>query len=121
MATSRKQSFLEGTPMTNVPQLTAHPVDLGNGVKASMIVANPGWRWTEHVKPIVGGDFCQKDHVGHCLSGHMRVQNGDHVIDVGPGVAYVLAPGHDAWVVGNEPCVMYEFDSSTVATFGKTN
>src|SRR5436309_3840560 len=62
----------------------------------------PGWKWSEHVKPIAGTDSCQANHTGYVLSGRMRIRASDgKEIEVGPGDALVAAPGHDAWVVGS--------------------
>jgi hypothetical protein len=70
----------------------------------------PGWRWSECVKPIVGGDSCQVDHFGYCISGrmHVRMNDGDE-LEIGPGDAHRIPPGHDAWVVGDEPYVGLDF------------
>jgi quercetin dioxygenase-like cupin family protein len=70
----------------------------------------PGWRWSECVQPIVGGDSCQVDHFGYCISGHMHVRMNDGTeMDVGPGDAHRIPPGHDAWIVGDEPYVGLDF------------
>lgn len=70
----------------------------------------PGWQWSKHVKPIAHTESCQASHVGYCLSGHMHVvmDDGDQA-DIGPGEFMEIAPGHDAWVVGKEPCVMIDW------------
>lgn len=66
----------------------------------------PGWRWSECVKPTVGTDSCQTHHFGYCISGRMHVvMDGGEEMDVGPGDAIEIPPGHDAWVVGDEPYV----------------
>jgi hypothetical protein len=94
-------------------------VDLGS-VKAARLTAQPGWRWSECIKPVVGGDSCQAHHVGVIVSGTMHVVHIDGTeSDVGGGDAYNIEPGHDAWVVGDQPLVGYEFDSSTAQTFAK--
>jgi hypothetical protein len=94
-------------------------VDLG-GVRAARLTAQPGWRWSECIKPVVGGDSCQAHHVGLVASGTMHVAHTDGTEgDTGPGDIYVIEPGHDAWVVGNEPVVAFEFDSSTAQAFAK--
>jgi hypothetical protein len=73
-------------------------------------VFEPGWHWAEHVKPIAQTDSCQAAHVGYCLSGHIHIAMDDgEEADVGPGEFMEIAPGHDAWVVGNEPCVMLDW------------
>ena len=80
----------------------------------------PGWRWSESIKPIVGTDDCQVHHLGVVLSGRLRVEhNNQSGADLGPGDVYVIDPGHDAWVVGDEPFVGVEFDNLTASTFGK--
>jgi hypothetical protein len=82
--------------------------------------AQPGWRWSECIKPIVGGESCQSHHVGVLISGAMHVVHNDGTeSDIATGSGYVIEPGHDAWVVGDAPAVAYEFDSSTAATFAK--
>ncbi len=75
----------------------------------------PGWKWSESVKPIVGTNMCMVSHAGYIISGRMHVKMEDgKEIDVGPGDAFVFTPGHDAWIVGNEPCVLLEFSGSAV-------
>ena len=80
------------------------------GVTAGRGVFEPGWRWSEHVKPIAGTDSCQAPHAGYVLSGRMRVRMDDgEEAEVGPGDAFVISPGHDAWTVGDEACVLLDF------------
>jgi hypothetical protein len=94
-------------------------VDLGSA-KAARLTAQPGWRWAECIKPVVGGDSCQARHVGVIVSGKMHVAHNDGTeSDLTPGSAYVIEPGHDAWVVGDEPAVAFEFESTTAQTFAK--
>ena len=70
----------------------------------------PGWRWSENVKPIAGTDSCKVSHLGYVLSGRMTVRMDDGSEDsVGPGDVVAIPPGHDAWVEGDEPCVMVDF------------
>ena len=70
----------------------------------------PGWRWSEHVKPIAGTDSCQVRHLGYVLSGRMTVRMDDGTeATVGPGDAFDMPGGHDAWVEGDEPCVLLDF------------
>lgn len=73
----------------------------------------PGWRWSESVKEIAGTDSCQTHHVGYALSGtlHVVADDGEEA-EVGSGQAYVVMPGHDAWVVGEEPFVGLEFQNA---------
>jgi quercetin dioxygenase-like cupin family protein len=70
----------------------------------------PGWRWSECVKPVVGGDSCQIDHFGYCISGGLHVvMNDGEEFDVSQGDAIHIPPGHDAWVVGDQPYVGVDF------------
>lgn len=70
----------------------------------------PGWRWTEHVKPIAGTDSCQAPHLGYFVSGRMKVVMDDgEETEFGPGDVGIIPPGHDAWVLGDEPCVVIDW------------
>jgi uncharacterized cupin superfamily protein len=69
----------------------------------------PGWIWSQDVKPIAGTASCQVRHTGICISGQMTVRMDDGTeITVGPGDVMLIEPGHDAWVVGDEPCIMFD-------------
>ncbi len=70
----------------------------------------PGWRWSEHVKPLVGTELCEATHTGYVVSGRQVVRMADgSEVELAPGDAFVIEPGHDAWVVGDEPCVTVDF------------
>lgn len=74
------------------------------------LTQEPGWRWSEHVKPIAGTDLCQQTHTGYQITGRMRVQMADGTtFDVLPGQATFVPPGHDAWVIGDEPAVTIDW------------
>jgi hypothetical protein len=80
----------------------------------------PGWRWSECIRPVVGGDSCQVRHVGTLLSGEMEIVHDDgSKARLTAGTAYVIEPGHDAWVVGDEPAVGLEFESQAAETYAK--
>ena len=73
-------------------------------------VMAPGWRWSVDVKPVVGTDFCRAFHQLFIVSGRLHVVMEDGAeIDFATGDAGVIPPGHDAWVVGDEPCEMIDF------------
>lgn len=79
----------------------------------------PGWRWSNDVQPIAGTASCQVHHTGICVSGTMTVRFDDGTeLSVGPGDVIDLDPGHDAWVTGDAPCVMYD---TGVAAYAKPN
>jgi hypothetical protein len=72
-------------------------------------VFEPGWKWSEDVKPIAGTEQCMTHHTGFVLSGAMTVHSSDgSEVTIGPGDVVNLEPGHDAWVVGDEPCIMLD-------------
>ena len=73
----------------------------------------PGWRWSESVKPIVGTDSCQVPHNGYVVSGRIAIKMDDGTeFEAGPGDAYDIPAGHDGWVVGDEPYVGVDFSSA---------
>ena len=87
-------------------------VRMGAGATAARLTLQPGWRWSECIKPVAGTDSCQVRHVGIVQSGAMHVVHDDGTEeDLGPGEAYVIEPGHNAWVVGDEPFIGFEFES----------
>jgi hypothetical protein len=80
-------------------------------------VFEPGWRWSADVKPIAGTDSCQVLHTGICLSGTMTVRMDDgSESTVSEGDVVRIEPGHDAWVVGDEACVILD---TGVAAYAK--
>lgn len=74
----------------------------------------PGWKWSESVKPIAKTNSCQSAHTAYHVSGrlHVRMDDGTEA-EFGPGDLGVVPPGHDAWVVGNEPVVMLDITGMT--------
>jgi hypothetical protein len=92
----------EGNGHTDVVQLGGSPVARG--------VFEPGWKWSVNLKPIAGTDTCEVAHLGYCVSGRMKVtMNDGSEAEIGPGEAAAIPPGHDAEVVGDEPCVWVDF------------
>jgi hypothetical protein len=105
---------------TRTPDKTKIEIVRMGGTSASRMSLQPGWRWSECIKPVVGGESCQVHHVGLLQSGTMHVIHDDgSEQDIGSGEAYVIEPGHDAWVVGDEPVVGFEFDSRAAEEFAK--
>jgi hypothetical protein len=77
----------------------------------------PGWQWSRDVKPIAGTGSCMARHTGYCVSGQMTVRSDDgSELTVGPGDVFVLEPGHDAWTIGDEPCILMD---TGVAAYAK--
>jgi mannose-6-phosphate isomerase-like protein (cupin superfamily) len=107
---------------TRTPDKTrVETVDLGAGIKAARISMEPGWAWSECIKPIAGTQTCRARHVGTVVSGQMHLAHEDGTqADLRAGDAYVIEPGHDAWVTGSEPFVGIEFETITAGTYAKT-
>ncbi|MEU3315264.1 cupin domain-containing protein [Streptomyces sp. NPDC048387] len=81
-----------------------------DGGPVGRAVFEPGWRWSEHIKPLAGTDSCESAHTGYMLSGRIHVvMNGGEEEEFGPGDFMQIAPGHDAWVVGDEPAVALDW------------
>ena len=73
----------------------------------------PGWKWSESVKPIAKTASCMIHHNGYVVSGRMHIKMDDGTeTEVGPGDVFVCPPGHDAWTVGSEPLVAYDFSGA---------
>jgi quercetin dioxygenase-like cupin family protein len=105
-----KGNFSEPTETRDLSGMgTVEVVRLGD-ITVSRSTFRPGWRWSEHVKPIVGGDSCQTLHHSFVTSGRLAVRMDDgSQEEFGAGDIWIIPPGHDAWVVGNEPFVALDF------------
>ena len=117
---SLESKSLDTPDETRTPDKTVvSVVHLGPATVARLTV-QPGWRWSECIRPVVGGESCGTAHLGYIDSGRLHIVADDGAeLDVGPGDAYRLEPGHDAWVVGDEPVVALEFESRTADTYAK--
>ncbi|TDD25455.1 cupin [Kribbella turkmenica] len=113
------KSFEEPDERRSPEKTTVDVVKLP-GASVARITFQPGWRWSECIRPVVGGESCQVRHVGTLISGEMEVVHDDGAkAHVTRGIAYVIEPGHDAWVVGDEPVVGLEFESQAAETYAK--
>jgi len=93
----------------DVPGLRARIVELGD-LTVGEIVSEPGWRWSTHMRPTVGGDWCQARHVGIVLSGRLGILFPDGTeLTFGPNDVFDVPPGHDGYTLGDEPCVQVEW------------
>jgi hypothetical protein len=98
---------------TRTPDKTKMDVLRLSGATVARITFQPGWKWSECIKPVAGTDSCQARHVGTIVAGRLYVVHNDGTeAEVAPGDAYVIEPGHDAWVVGDDPVVAFEFESA---------
>ena len=80
------------------------------GQKIMKLTIQPGWKWSNDIKPIVGTESCQANHLGVVVQGKITCRHDDgSEVSYGEGDAYSIKSGHDAWVVGNTPAIAYEF------------
>jgi hypothetical protein len=105
---------------TRTPEKTQVDVVRMGGVTVGRFAFEPGWRWSECVKPVAGTDSCQARHVGVVHTGRLGITHEDGTeLEIGPGEVYVIEPGHDAWVIGDERFVGFEFESRAAEEYAK--
>jgi class 3 adenylate cyclase len=105
----RRKRFDHPDEVRTVEKARIELVELGE-LAIGRAVFEPGWRWSEHVKPIVGTESCQVHHIGYVVSGHLHIEMTDGAsLEVMGGDAFEIPPGHDAWVVGDEPWVSVDW------------
>ncbi|MDQ3226657.1 MAG: cupin domain-containing protein [Chloroflexota bacterium] len=114
MSTLQRKNMNTPDETRSFPQGSFNIVRLGDFAIASSAF-QPGWRWSEHVKPLVGTESCQTHHRGYIVSGRMGVRMDDGAeMEFGPGDVYEIPSGHDGWVVGNEPMIGLEISGAEV-------
>lgn len=114
MVASLEKGSFDSPDETRRPDKTTVDVVRMGSTSVARFMFEPGWRWSECVKPVAGTESCQVRHVGVVQSGRLGVRHDDgSEIEFGPGDAYVIEPGHDGWVVGDERFVTYEFESAS--------
>jgi hypothetical protein len=119
MAGVEKRSF-DSPDESRTPDKTQADVVHMGGTTAARLTLQPGWSWAECVKPVAGGDSCQLTHLGVLQSGAMRITHEDGTeVEIGPGETYVIEPGHQAEVVGDEPVVAYEFQPEAAEQYAR--
>ena len=119
MARLQRKRFSETADVRRFPNGRVEVVELDDRAVGRMIY-EPGWRWSADVKPIAGTESCQFHHIGYSISGRLRVLMPDGTeLEVGPGDVFEFPPGHDAWVVGDEPWVSVDFEA--IRSYGRTS
>ena len=104
-----KKNFESPEERVELPGISEHLLEIG-GMTVCRTVQDPGWRWSEHVKPVVGGEWCEARHVGVVISGAWGAILRDGTeLEFGPGDVYDMPPGHDGYTIGDEPCVLIEW------------
>jgi hypothetical protein len=102
-------NFGKPDEVRNFPKGHLELINIG-GATVGKAVFEPGWRWSESVKPIAGTDSCEAAHFQYQISGTLKVLMDDGTeIECKAGDVSLIPPGHDAWVVGNEPVVALDF------------
>lgn len=119
MAGVEKRDF-DSPDESRTPDKTRVDVVRMGGTTAARFTMEPGWRWSDCVKPVAGTDSCQHRHVGVVQSGRMRVTHDDGtVLELASGDAYVIEPGHDAEIVGDTQFVGFEFEVKAAEEYAR--
>ena len=119
MASVERRDF-DSPDETRTPDKTRSDIVHLGGTAVARLTLEPGWSWAECVKPVAGTESCQHRHVGVAQSGRMRVNHDDGtVLEINAGEAYVIEPGHDAQVLGDEQFVGYEFEQRAAEEYAR--
>jgi mannose-6-phosphate isomerase-like protein (cupin superfamily) len=121
MIVSRLETKTHDAPdEVRAPEKTRVEVVHLSGYSLGRFKLQPGWRWSQCIKPVVGTASCQVPHVGHVVQGRLKIKMDDgSEATLAPGTSYTIPPGHDAWVEGEEPFVCLEVLSA--AQYAKTS
>lgn len=118
MATMELKNFNTADELRELPKTRIEVVNF-ESTTLMRATFQSGWKWSECVKPTAGTKSCEAPHINFIVSGHMIVAMNDGVqMKMGPGDVAVIPPGHDAWVVGDEPCVAIDFSAGKI--YGKS-
>jgi hypothetical protein len=114
VAAAEHKSFAKPDETREFDRGQGEIIQIGGG-EVGRYTVQPGWRWSEHVKPAAGTELCEAPHFQYHVSGTLRIRMADgEEFDVGPGEVSMLPPGHDAWVVGDEPVVVIDWGGAHV-------
>jgi hypothetical protein len=118
MAAMQTKSLNTPEETRTLPLTTIEVITFGD-LSLMKLTLQPGWRWSEQVKPSAGTASCEVPHFNYGLSGRLHVRMDDGAeSEIGPGDAQLLPPGHDAWVVGDQPYVGLDFQGGHL--YGKS-
>src|SRR5690349_1589263 len=105
----QRRRFNDSEDVRKFPNGEVRIVNLDDMVFGEFVL-QPGWKWSEDVRPIAGTAQCQHRHIGYVISGRLHITMHDgSTMEFVPGDTYEIPPGHDGWVVGDEPYVGVEF------------
>lgn len=111
MAKMELKNFIDADEIRELPKTKIEVVNFED-TTMMRVTFQPGWKWSECVKPTVGTNSCQAPHINYIISGSLMVAMDDGTQkEMRAGDAAVIPPGHDAWVVGNQPCVAIDFSA----------
>jgi mannose-6-phosphate isomerase-like protein (cupin superfamily) len=109
MASAEVKDFGAPDEVRTFEKARVELVDIGGG-QVGRLTVEPGWKWSTHLKEVAGTELCEAPHFQYVLQGTVHVVMADGTeLDIGPGQVAVLPPGHDAWVVGDEPVVTVDW------------
>lgn len=113
MSKLQRRTFGDADDVREIPFGRLETYDLGD-MRVGRSIMQPGWRWSESIKPIARTELCEFHHVGLCVSGSCRIRTREGAeLLVEAGQFYEIPPGHDSWVVGDEPWVTIDWFPST--------
>ena len=102
----------------NLPKTKIEVVALDGSTQIMRVTFQAGWKWSECVKPTAGTKSCEVPHINYVISGRLKIVMDDGLeLEMGPGDAVKIPPGHDAWVIGSDPCVLLDFSGGKI--YGK--
>jgi mannose-6-phosphate isomerase-like protein (cupin superfamily) len=109
MASAEVKDFGAPDEVRTFEKARVELVDIAGG-QVGRLTVEPGWKWSTHLKEVAGTELCEAPHFQYVLQGTVHVVMADGTeLDIGPGQVAVLPPGHDAWVVGDEPVVTVDW------------
>lgn len=119
MASHEQKSFEKPDETRTFERGRVDLIHIGDG-DVGRLTLEPGWRWSDHVRPIAGTEWCEAPHFQYHVAGTLRIQMSDGTqFDATPGDVTALPQGHDAWVVGDEPVVVVDWWGASNYARGK--
>ena len=115
------KSFANPDNHVDLEKVSIDSCQLCSGKIAKMTV-KPNWKWSTCIKPIVQTEWCMTTHIGCLTQGQLHVVMKDgQEYDIQAGDCYEIRPEHDAWIMGEQEAIGYEFQQQTINTFGRND
>jgi class 3 adenylate cyclase len=113
MAKLQRKAFGDADDVRVIPNGQLETYDLGD-IRMGRSVLQPGWRWSESIKPMARTEWCESHHIGLCIAGACRITSREGAeIVITPGHFYEVPPGHDAEVISDEPYIVIDWNPSS--------